>query len=203
MSRVLYLARHGETEWNALGKLQGANDVPLNDRGREQAKALGIALASEGIVRLAASDLARAKETLEIAAASLGPIDLARDLVLDPDLRERSFGPFEGLTRDECAVRFPDHWSAWQTSNVVPPGGEHTPLVIARMKRALHRHFDRGGPMLVVSHGGAMRLILNELTGLTHAPIGNGAIYRIEERSGIYDVRAWQPQLDATKPGRS
>ncbi|MEO8876079.1 MAG: histidine phosphatase family protein [Polyangiaceae bacterium] len=186
--RLLYLARHGETEWNALGKLQGANDVPLNDRGRAQAKALGAALANEGIVRFAASDLARAKETVEIAAALLG----VTDFVFDPDLRERSFGPFEGLTRGECAERFPDHWNAWQTSNAVPPGAEAAPLVVARMKRALDRHFDRGGPLLVVSHGGAMRLILNELTGLAHAPIANGVIYRVEERSGAYDVREWQ-----------
>jgi probable phosphoglycerate mutase len=185
--RLLYLARHGETEWNALGKLQGANDVPLNDRGREQAMALGRALASEGIVRVMASDLSRAKETVEIAAASLGITDLA----LDPDLRERSFGPFEGLTRLECEARFPDHWLAWQTSNVVPPGGEHSPLVVARMKRALGRAFDRGGPMLVVSHGGAMRLTLNELTGRTHAPIGNGFIYRVEQIGDRYDVRAF------------
>jgi broad specificity phosphatase PhoE len=187
--RVLYLARHGETDWNALGKLQGANDVPLNDRGRAQAKALGLALANEGIVRVMASDLARAKETVEIAAASLGIADVA----LDRDLRERGFGPFEGLTRVECEARFPDHWLAWQTSNAVPPGGELTPLVVARMKSALHRAFDRGGPMLVVSHGGAMRLTLNELTGRTHAPIGNGVIYRVEQIGSTYDVRAWPP----------
>lgn len=188
--RVVYLARHGETDWNALGKLQGANDVPLNDRGRAQAEALGAALAEEGIVRAAASDLSRAKETATIAAASL---DLS-DLAFDADLRERSFGPFEGLTRNECAERFPDHWNAWQTNNVPPPGAEHAPLIVTRMKRALHRHFDRGGPLLVISHGGAMRLMLNDLTGRTHAPIGNGVIYRVEERSGIYDVREWRPR---------
>jgi probable phosphoglycerate mutase len=186
--RVLYLARHGETEWNAIGRLQGTNDVPLNARGRAQAEALGAALSKEGIVRVAASDLSRAKDTATIAAALLGVSDFA----WDPDLRERSFGPFEGLTRDECSTRFPDHWNAWQTSNVPPPGAEHAPLIVTRMKRALHRHLDRGGPLLVVSHGGAMRLTLNELTGRVHAPVGNGVIYRIEERSGFYDVREWQ-----------
>ncbi|HEX7664947.1 MAG TPA: histidine phosphatase family protein [Polyangiaceae bacterium] len=187
--RVLYLARHGETEWNALGKLQGANDVPLNDRGRAQAKALGEALAGEGIVRVMASDLSRARQTVEIAAAVLGIGDLA----LDAELRERAFGPFEGLTRLECEAKYPEAWAAWTKDSVIPEGGEHTHLVVARMKRAILRCLDRGGPMLVVSHGGAMRLVLNELTGRTHEPIGNGVIYRLEERDGVYDVRAFVP----------
>ncbi|MEO8797098.1 MAG: histidine phosphatase family protein [Polyangiaceae bacterium] len=185
--RVLYLARHGETEWNALGKLQGANDVPLNQRGRDQAKALGTALSKEGIVRVMASDLSRARQTVEIAAASLGVTELA----LDPELRERSFGHFEGLTRLECEAKYPEAWLAWTQENVIPDGGEHTHLVVARMKRAITRCLDRGGPMLVVSHGGAMRLVLNELTGRLHEPIGNGVIFRLQEREGVYDVRAW------------
>jgi len=171
--RVLYLARHGETEWNALGRLQGANDVPLNERGREQALALGAALSREGIVRVTASDLSRARQTGEVVARRLG----VRELAIDPELRERSFGPFEGLTR--------------RASSVAPPGAEETSLVVARMKRALLRCFDRGGPLLVVSHGAAMRLVLSELTGETVAPIANGAIYRLEDRRGTFEVQAW------------
>jgi len=185
--RVLYLARHGETEWNALGRLQGANDVPLNERGREQALALGAALSREGIVRVTASDLSRARQTGEVVARRLG----VRELAIDPELRERSFGPFEGLTRLECEARFPEQWRAWRASSVAPPGAEETSLVVARMKRALLRCFDRGGPLLVVSHGAAMRLVLSELTGETVAPIANGAIYRLEDRRGTFEVQAW------------
>lgn len=186
--RLVYLARHGETEWNALGKLQGANDIPLNEKGREQAAALGHALASVGIVRAMASDLSRAQETGALAARRLGVTEFA----IDPELRERAFGHFEGLTKLECEARFPEHWLAWRAKNEAPPGAEPTALVVARMKRALLRCFDAGGPMLVVSHGASMRLLLNELTGEVHAPIANGAIYRLEDAGGVIRAQLFQ-----------
>jgi probable phosphoglycerate mutase len=175
--RRLYLARHGETEWNAIGRLQGATDVPLDGSGRAQAQVLGESLRGEGIVSVTTSDLSRARQTGEIAGAALG---LGAPPVVDAELRERSFGIFEGLTRDQLEANHAEAWSAWRATGLVPPGGEPQADIVARMKRAITRCFERGGPMLIVSHGAAMRLLLNELTTEVILPIANGAVYRLD-----------------------
>jgi len=89
----LLLVRHGETDWNAAGRLQGHTDRPLSDYGREQARRLAEELVGEEFDAIYASDLARARETAEIVGAQL---DLP--VVLDPDLREKNWGTWEGLT---------------------------------------------------------------------------------------------------------
>jgi probable phosphoglycerate mutase len=188
--RRLYLARHGETEWNAIGRLQGATDVPLAASGREQAKVLGELLRGEGIVSVTTSDLSRARQTGEIAGAALG---LTAPPFVDHELRERSFGIFEGLTRDELEANHAEAWRAWRATGLVPAGGEPPENIVARMKRAVGRCFARGGPMLIVSHGAAMRLLLNELTTEVILPIANGAVYRLDlaEDGTTIAVKPW------------
>ena len=117
MRRIL-LARHGQTSWNALGKLQGHTDVELNEVGREQARALAAKLASAELTAVWTSDLSRARQTGEIVAAALG---LAAPAV-DPELRERHYGVFEGLSRDECATQHPEAWQDWTAQKGAPPG---------------------------------------------------------------------------------
>ena len=188
--RRLYLARHGETEWNAIGRLQGATDVPLDASGRAQAQVLGELLRGAGIVSVTTSDLARARQTGEIASAALG---LAAAPVIDPELRERSFGIFEGLTREQLEAQHADAWREWRATGKVPAGGEPQADIVARMKRAIGRCFERGGPMLIVSHGAAMRLLLNELTSEVILPIANGAVYRLDlaEDGTAIAVKPW------------
>src|SRR5436309_8138951 len=99
-SRVL-LVRHGQSEWNAVGRWQGQADPPLTDLGRQQARAAAHSLGSLDAVF--ASDLQRATETAVIVAAQLG----IGPVVLDPDLRERDAGEWSGLTRDEIHERYP------------------------------------------------------------------------------------------------
>lgn len=177
MGRI-YLARHGETDWNAAGRLQGHTDIELNAAGRAQARALAAAVASAGIAAVVTSDLSRARETGAIVAELLGlaPPDV------DPSLRERRFGVFEGLTRDECATHHPDAWRAWQTQTREPPGGEPRDLVVGRMAAALARIAAAGsrGSTLVVSHGGIMRLWLMERLGTAIPLIANGATYAVD-----------------------
>jgi probable phosphoglycerate mutase len=176
MRRIL-LARHGETAWNALGKLQGHTDIPLNDVGREQARALAESVRDAGVTAVWTSDLTRARETGAIAAAAL---ELAAPTV-EPELRERQFGVFEGLTRDECATQHPEAWQAWMAQTGAPPGGEPRLEAAARMARALGRiAATEGGPVLVVSHGGVMRLWLIGLLGPDVPLIRNGATYLVE-----------------------
>lgn len=176
MRRIL-LARHGETAWNALGKLQGHTDIALNDVGRDQARALAAGLRDAGIAAVWTSDLARSRQTGEIIADVLGLAEPASD----PELRERRFGVFEGLTRHECAAQHPQAWQDWLAQTGTPPGGEPRADAAARIARALGRiAASDGGPVVVVSHGGVMRLWLMDLLGTSVPLIANGTTYVVE-----------------------
>jgi len=184
--RSLVLARHGQTSWNALGKLQGHTDIALDDTGRHQARTLASTLAPAGIRVVWTSDLGRARETGEIIAAALG---LAPPRT-EPELRERKFGVFEGLTRDECASQHPEHWAAWLAQTTAPPGGEPREEAVVRLGRALERIAAREeGPALVVTHGGVMRLWLMQLLGTTIPLIANGATFHVEHQEGAFSLR--------------
>jgi broad specificity phosphatase PhoE len=182
--RTVYLARHGETPWNRAGRWQGHTDVALNDDGRLQAHALGRALLARGIVRAHASDLARARETAEIVATLLGlpAVDA------HAGLRERGFGVFEGLTREECEERFPEEWARYRAGDgSSPPGGEPREQVIMRMTAsvrevaaALRAHHPGDGAALAVSHGGAIRLLVSSIVGEMPPPLENGAVFRFD-----------------------
>jgi broad specificity phosphatase PhoE len=156
--------RHGETDWNAEGRLQGQRDVPLNPVGRGQAarngRALAAHLAERGIdpddLDWVASPLGRARETMAIVrdTAGLDPSDYR----LDDSLKEVTFGLWEGFTIAELKVRDPagiaarkaDKWS------FVPPGGESYAMLSARIAGFLD-HLERD--TVVVSHGGVMRVL--------------------------------------------
>lgn len=179
-----------------MGRLQGLTDIPLNETGRQQAAALAARFASTPLASVWSSDLGRARETAAIIAASRPPGTPAHDVSasIDGDLRERGFGVFEGLTRDQCAEHHPEAWQAWQASAASPPGGEALGLVAPRMQRALERIFasldahasaagDASADALVVSHGGAMRLWLRTVISAPIPLIRNGAAYLVE-RSG-------------------
>ena len=186
--RILLLARHGETRWNSEGRWQGHTDIALSERGREQSQTLAERLRRLGlpVARIRTSDLVRARETAEIVARALG-ID---DLAIDPRLRERGFGVFEGLTRDECCSRFPELWAQYeQDRKVLPPGGESHDGVISRLSQALDSAFDptpaSDGAVLVVGHGGALRVLLSAVFGRPFAPIPNAGLLRV----GVQDRR--------------
>jgi len=153
---TLLLVRHGETDWNAEGRLQGHTDRPLNDFGRRQAKALAEELDGEEIEAIYASDLARARETAEILGERLG-----LPTVLDPDLREKNWGTWEGLTPTE--------------RDRVEFEGETTEEHRERMLRALHRIAERhpDGRVLVVTHGGSLRRVQAAATGMALPVVEN------------------------------
>jgi broad specificity phosphatase PhoE len=179
MRRIVYLARHGETDWNRAGRWQGWTDIPLNETGESQAAVLAHALRERGIVRVVASDLSRARRTAEIVASTL---ELAIDVELDAGLRERGFGLFEGLTREECAERYPDAWNSYRADAVLPPGTEPHDVVKERMRRAVRRAVELGssedGAILVVTHGSALRTFVHEATGTMPPPLSNCAVFR-------------------------
>ena len=191
--RSIFLARHGETAWNALHKLQGHTDVPLNETGRAQALALAELLLAEKITSVITSDLARARETGALIASRLA---IAAPHT-DSDLRERRFGIFEGLTREECAAQHPDAWRAWMAESMAPRGGEPAEEIVLRMTRALGRIIDDGDhrPALVISHGGVMGLWLRALLGPKVPPIGNGSVYVLQHDGARFDARPWEPEV--------
>lgn len=204
MVKTVYLARHGETDWNRAGRWQGATDIPLNDLGRAQARALAERLRALGVTRVHASDLSRAHETATIVAAELGVAfgeTSAR-------FRERSFGVFEGLTRVECETRWPAEWRAYVDDfRNAPPDAEPAEHVIARMRagiadvatRARVTHAaSRGaaedeGATLVVSHGASIRMLVSALSPPSapqRGPIHNAAIFHARVReTEIVEIR--------------
>jgi probable phosphoglycerate mutase len=178
MPRTLYLVRHAMTAWNAERRWQGQTDIPLNDEGRSQARALVHRLSGRGLVRVHTSDLSRAHETAEIVARELN-----LPVVRDRDLRERGFGVFEGKTADEC-VALGDVWERYQADRrCLPPGAEPDGQVVARMARAVERASaalpDDHSTALVVSHGSSIRSLLGHMIDVAFPPLPNGALYRL------------------------
>jgi probable phosphoglycerate mutase len=186
----VYVARHGETAWNRAGRWQGHTDVELNDAGRLQAQALARTLTGRGISRAHSSDLVRARETAEIVAQllGLGPVSF------DDGLRERGFGCFEGLTREECKEQFPEVWAGYRgLDSDPPPGGEHPDAVAQRMREATLRlasALPPGGVSLAVSHGSAIRLLVRSITGQDPGPLENGAIFELHVLGGAFVATA-------------
>jgi broad specificity phosphatase PhoE len=190
----LYLSRHGRTHWNALGRFQGRTDVPLDEVGREQARTQAEHLRGK-VEAIVASDLLRASESAQIIAECLKiPI-----LALDPDLRERGYGIFEGLTRADCEQRFPEFWSARRNDrNLEPPGGEPRGEVITRMQRGLSRAVsmlrDRYQHGLIIGHGSSLRMFIEVLTGGYVESIGN-----MQYREVLHDGERFVPLADAQR----
>ena len=151
MATTILLARHGETDWNAARRVQGHTDVPLNERGREQARALAEELRDEPLDAVYASDLLRAHETARIVAERKD-----MDVIVLPELRERHFGTWEGLTDTEVLERYPHartrSWGDGETRE------ELSHRFLAALARIAESHPD--GRVLVVAHGGPLRVAL-------------------------------------------
>jgi len=160
---TILLARHGETDWNAVGRWQGHTDRALTERGRRQAAELAERLANLELDAVYSSDLLRAVETAEPVAKRLGlPLQTL------PELREVDVGTWAGLTRDEVAERFPDGfrlWSEWQTGwedgETYDQMGERVVGAVLRLA-GVHE----GARILVVSHGGAIRALHAAAAGI-------------------------------------
>jgi probable phosphoglycerate mutase len=185
--RRIFLVRHGETDWNLAGRLQGSHDIPLNDLGREQA-----AQTARVIERLSgdplplgyvASPLGRAAQTMAILRSELGlPPDSFRR---DDRLKEVSFGRWEGSTWPDLRRRDPVSVAARDADpwNYVPPGGESYAMLMARVLAAIA---DIAQDTVVVTHGGVVRVLLHALAGMpetqaTEQPVRQGAVYLVED----------------------
>ncbi|WP_209560889.1 histidine phosphatase family protein [Frigoribacterium sp. PvP032] len=195
---LLYLVRHGETDWNRARRIQGATDIPLNDLGRSQAAEAGDLLARRSFDRVVASPLSRAAETGSIIAARLGLP--APQLV--PAVAERRYGDAEGLTGTEVEQRFP--------TGTPVPGREGRRELLARVLPALvdiARSTGDGagdgtgeGRVVVATHGAVIRAVVTHVAGddVLHlgTPIRNGSIHSFELRDGGLVLREFDDPIE-------
>src|SRR5258706_3803519 len=112
-STRLCLVRHGETAWNAEGRVQGQLDIPLSPTGLAQAKAVASALAGESFDAIYSSDLVRVRQTAQPIAELL-----KKDVLLDERLRERHYGVFQGITYAEAKERFPGDYERFKSKDL-------------------------------------------------------------------------------------
>jgi broad specificity phosphatase PhoE len=154
----LYLIRHGETDWNVEGRWQGHADVPLNERGHQQAAQIAQDLAGAGLAAIYSSDLQRALDTARVLSATTGlPVQT------DPRLREINQGEWQGLLAEEVEARYGEMLRRRRLNplDAAPPGGETVKQVRDRVVSAIeaicrNHPFER---VAVVSHGFALALV--------------------------------------------
>jgi len=192
----LIAVRHGETAWNVEARLQGQLDIPLNERGVEQARRTAHWLAEDRPDVVVSSDLARALATAQ-AIASFNRVPLE----LDPGPRERSFGGFQGMTHAEVAERWPELSARWKSRDPeFAPGGDGESLTafyercIAATLRIAERH--AGQTVVLVAHGGVMDCLYRAATRVPlDAPriwqLDNAAINRLLHTSSGLTMVGW------------
>ena len=185
---LLYLVRHGETDWNRQRRIQGLTDIPLNDTGREQAARTGALLAGRHWDTVMASPLSRALETASIIADAVGlPAPTTDDRLV-----ERNYGEAEGLDFEELQRLFPD--------DTPVPGREKRSAVAARAIDALmdiaRRHPDEA--VIVVSHGGLIRSVLRVVDPEgEHGMITNGSVHSFRYDEGGLSLIAFDDPIEA------
>lgn len=156
---VLGVIRHGPTEWNRAGKLQGMSNVPLSDEGRALVARWRIPAECRDW-RWLASPLDRALETARLLGAP-------PDLLPEPLLREMNFGAWEGFSIAELAAREGAAFQAMADRglDMLPPGGESPRMVMERLRLLCQRLAREGQPTLAISHKGVIRALLALATG--------------------------------------
>lgn len=165
MTCRVFLIRHGETLWNSKMKFQGHVDIPLSDRGIEQARALAGRLADRKISAVYCSDLGRAVETARFIAEPRG-----LDLITLPALREMHFGRWEGLTFKEIKEEYGDLIRQWWANplGMRVPGGEGLSDLLSRVVPAVREIVERhpGEQVAVVCHGGPVRCLVGTVLNM-------------------------------------
>ncbi|MFC6960816.1 histidine phosphatase family protein [Halocatena marina] len=169
---TIVLMRHGETAWNRESRLQGWAPVPLNDQGREQANSAAAYLNTDGITpdRVVSSDLMRTRETTTAVEST---IDVS--VQFDEAWRERDLGVYQGLPYETVADRFPAFGlgeAGAKAADRIPDSGESLAQVSERVVSGWQELLTASSPsetILVVTHGGPIRLLIGHIEGLSIA----------------------------------
>jgi len=183
----LLLVRHGETDWNQQMRFQGQTDVELNARGIEQAEAIARRLQQEPLQAIYSSDLRRAIQTAQVIARYHNLC-----LIPDADLRELSYGVWEGMSREEIlASEWAELFERYRRDSLRyrPPGAEYPEQVLERSRRVLHRirQRHREGTVCIVGHGGSLRALIcvalsAPLETFRHIRLDNASLSAVECR---------------------
>ncbi len=191
-SARIILVRHGETDWNAAGRIQGHRDTPLNAVGRVQAQHVAARLVREPVRAIYSSDLARAYETAAIIDHSLQV-----GVITAPALRERRYGAWEGLTSLEIQARYPEQFVEWRARSMdfAPPRGETRYQLLTRALTELQAIVSRhpGELVVVVTHGGLCYVLLTHILGSMNGDqrefsFGNASLHIIEASGDRWSV---------------
>lgn len=187
--QTIFLVRHGETEWNRAGRMQGELDSPLTERGRDQARRVGLLLRAliddPAACSMVVSPLGRARRTAGIIAEAIRiPADR---FAVEPLVREVTWGAWNGKTREEIIAGDPEHWRRFRERHwtVAAPGGESW----AEMSERARQWLDRVSALqtvLLVSHGAFGRAVrgryLAATPGETMAlPEPQDAVFRLSQ----------------------
>ena len=196
--KTLFLFRHGETDWNREARMQGGTDIALNASGRAQALALRDFFKLNPVDVFLSSDLARARETAEIARGSAGT-----PIVFDKRLRETDLGDAEGMVLEDVKVKFgPEFYETWKSvqkihQDVRFPNGESKAEHLARVLGAIEDFLSATSHLMVgvASHGGAIRRLIHHLRPELNDPVfvGNCEIYRVSVEPGGHP---WKIDID-------
>lgn len=191
----IVVVRHGETVWNSERRMQGQKNSALSARGLAQARALGARMLAEHFDHLYSSDLDRAYQTAQAIATVTG-----HEIKVDPRLRERGFGIFEGLNREEMQQRYPAEYARFRDRDpdYIVPGGESPRQFYERSMACFADISARhaGSRIVIVAHG----LLLDSLYRAAHdldllAPRGldliNASLNTFRHGGGRWQMLAW------------
>ena len=200
-----YLVRHGNTQWNLENRIQGHTDVPLCELGRSRVRTLATELSKTSFSAVYSSDLSRTVETAQIIVNGSGVA-----VQTNPDLREFSYGDWEGLTLDEVQARDASGYAQrFNQSDVdfAAPGGESAIQLLSRVRRFYRSTSDRHGPdedVLVTAHGGSIRALALCLLGLPEelfwrfrVDCASLSVIRRYSTGGVLELWNYIPQTDS------
>jgi probable phosphoglycerate mutase len=194
----LLIIRHGQSEWNLEGRWQGWKNAPLTDLGVAQARERAAAIVESGFAPkvVHSSDLGRARQTADIVAEALGV-----EVKVDPGFRERSGGDWEGHTIAEIDAKWPGMRERWRSGELAtPPNGELDTDVIRRFDAALASAIAAGTPAMVVTHGGALRLVATQAgVSITALTPNLGGYWFTVDGDRLTNAEAVSPLASATE----
>ncbi len=194
MNKIIMI-RHGETEWNQVGKQQGHLDSPLSECGRLQAKALAVFFRDKKIDYLYSSDLDRAFQTAEIIAK-----EIQLSVIKEKGLRERNLGILQGLTKNEFKDRFPLEYKKFRSGDAdyVLPNGESRRQRFNRNWRCLQDIVERhqNDKLLIVAHGGVLDTVFRAVLQIPidderRFSLINGSINSFSFENGKWRLESW------------